>query len=235
MSKILLLDIETRPGIGYYWSMFKEDMNVQRVIEPGRVLCIGAKWLGSSKTMFVSEWEHGQKGMAEAVSEWLHEADGVIHYNGNKFDLPKIRGFLLLNGLHDIPPLTSIDLYKEVRKLGFDSNKLVFIAPLLGIGDKVAHEGFGLWEKVMAGDKAAQRRMQRYCTGDVKLTERLYQKVKGFILNHPHFGKDAHECGNCGSKHLTKRGYRRTKYFITERLKCKRCGSWSMGVRKKIK
>ena len=89
--------------------MFKEDMNVQRVIEPGRVLCIGAKWLGSGKTMFVSEWEHGQKGMAEAVSEWLHEAEGVIHYNGNKFDLPKIRGFLLLNGcaldIYDACPL----------------------------------------------------------------------------------------------------------------------------------
>lgn len=228
------MDIETRPGKGYYWSMFKEDMNIQRVIEPGRVLCIGAKWLGSPKTFFFSEWEHGQKGMAEGIAELLLEADAVIHYNGNKFDMPKIRGFMLLNGLDDIPPVTSIDLYKEVRKLGFDSNKLAFIAPLLGIGQKVSHAGFDLWVRVMEGHKTAQRQMERYCVGDVKLTEKLYLKVKGFILNHPHLGKDSHECGSCGSKHLTKRGYRRTKYFITERLKCKRCGSWSMGKRKKI-
>jgi hypothetical protein len=214
--------------------MFKEDMNTDRLVHPGGILCIGAKWLGERDVIFLSEWEHGQSGMAEKIKELLEEAEGVITYNGDKFDLQKIRGFLALCGLDDIPPITSIDLYKVVKQLGFVSNKLGFVAPYLGIGDKVSHEGFSLWVKVMAGNEAAQRRMQRYCIGDVRLTEKLYKRIKPFIRNHPHFGKNVQECGSCGSKVIERRGYRRTKYYITQRLKCKRCGSWSLGQRKKI-
>jgi hypothetical protein len=235
LSKILVLDIETKPGLGFFWRMFKEDMNVDRMVDPGGVLCIGAKWLGTNEKFFFSEWEDGQVGMAEGVSKLLHEAEGVVTYNGDKFDLQKIRGFLLVNGLDDIPPLTSVDLYRTVRSLGFASAKLAFIGPYLEIGKKVAHEGFSLWVKVMAGDEKAQARMQRYCMGDVRLTERLYKKIKPFIRNHPHFGNSKHECGACGSTSATKRGYTRTKFFITERLKCNRCGSWFKGVRRAIK
>lgn len=209
-------------------------MNIDRMVSPGGILCIGAKWLGSKDKMFFSDWFDGQLGMAEAIHFLLHEADGVITYNGDKFDLQKIRGFLLTQGLDDIPPLTSLDLYKTVKGLGFTSNKLAFLGPYLGLGSKTSHEGFGLWVKVMAGDERAQKRMQRYCLQDVVLTEKLYRKLLPFIRNHPHFGTNAQECGACGSKKVTKRGYRRTKYYITQRLKCSRCGGWSLGSRKKI-
>lgn len=209
-------------------------MNIDRMVDPGGILCIGAKWLGERETIFLSDWEHGQQGMAQAILELLTEAEGVITYNGDKFDLPKIRGFLAANGLDDFPPVTSIDLYKTVRGLGYASNRLGFIAPYLGLGNKVSHEGFDLWVKVMVGNEAARRRMERYCIGDVKLTEKLYRRIKPFIRNHPHFGTNSQACGACGSKVVEKRGYRRTKYYITQRLKCKRCGGWSTGTRKRI-
>jgi hypothetical protein len=154
-----------------------------------------------------------------------------VTYNGDAFDLRKLMGEFIMTGLGPTPPLTSIDLLKSVRKLGLQSGKLAYVGPLLGLGGKVKHEGFELWTKVMAGDKAAQKRMTTYCKGDVTLTEKLYLKLKPFIRNHPHLGLVKADCGACGSNETQNRGYRRTKYFKIQRLQCNKCGSWSDGKR----
>jgi hypothetical protein len=141
-------------------------------------------------------------------------------------------GCFLLAGMAPPPPPTQIDLYLAVRKMGFICNKLDYIAPLLGIGGKVKHEGLDLWIKVMAGDAAAKARMAKYCAGDVKLTEKLYHKVLPYVTNHPHMGTTrADACGACGSRNTQSRGVRRTKASIIARIQCTDCGSWQSGRR----
>lgn len=235
-NNILVLDIETRPAKVYIWRAYGEqNIGVEQIIDADGIICVGAKWVGKKETFLFSDWEHGHENMIRSIHSLLSEADAVVTYNGDKFDLPKLNGEFLLLGLKMPPMIPSIDAVKTVRKLGFFVNRLAFIGPFLQIGSKVKHEGFDLWLKVLAGDVKAQARMAKYCKQDVVLTEKLYQTIKPFIKNHPHLGKEARECGACGSNHVQSRGFRRTKYFKVQRLQCQTCGSWQDGSREKIK
>lgn len=236
MPRILTLDIETKPAQAYVWRFWKENIGVDQVIEPGGVICFGAKWFGEPEVEFYSDWQHGHQAMIEAAHRLISEADAVVTYNGEKFDIRKLTGEFLLCGLPPVPPITSIDLLKTIKwKFGFDMNRLAFIAPLLDVGEKMKHEGFELWVKVMDGDVRAQRKMERYCKRDVRITDKLYRKIRPFIMNHPHLGNvGSAECGACGSRHVQSRGYRRTKSFRIQRLHCQDCGSWQDGKRQKV-
>lgn len=193
------------------------------------------KWLGDKETHLYSDWEHGHVEMLIAVHEMMSHADAIVTYNGDKYDLPKLQGEFLLNGLGPTPPCTSIDVLKAVKKFGFFMNRLGFVGPLLSLGSKIEHEGFSLWSKVDNGDETAQKKMAKYCVQDVKLLEKLYLRVRPFIRNHPHMGKvGANECGACGSTHVQSRGTRRTRAYKIQRLQCQDCGSWQDGVRKKV-
>jgi len=232
-GKVLVLDIEWRPALAYVWRMWDENIGPDQLIDHGGMLCFCAHWEGSKDFEFYAEWTDGRKGMAEAALRLLEEADAVVTYNGDKYDLPKITGEILLAGLNPPPVVTSIDCIKAVKKFGFNMNRLAYIGPLLKVGGKVKHQGFNLWKDVMAGDAKAQATMKKYCIQDVRLLANLYRKIKPFIRNHPHMGKDKHECGACGSNHMHSRGMRRTKAFKIQRLQCVNCGSWSDGQRTK--
>lgn len=232
--KILFLDIEWKPALAYVWRMYDENIGPDQLVDEGGLLCFGAMWHGEREVEFYSEWEHGRQGMAQHALRLLTEADAVVTYNGDRYDLPKLNGEIILAGLAPPPPPTSIDLIKTVKKFGFVMNRLAHIGPLLRVGGKVKHEGFRLWRLVIEGDEAARSRMTRYCKQDVKLNAKLYKKIRPFIRNHPHLGKEKHECGACGSHKVQSRGFRRTKYFRIQRLQCQSCGAWSDGTRTKI-
>lgn len=235
MSKILVVDVEWAPALAYVWRMYDENISPDQLVDPGGLLCFCAHWVGSKEFMFWSEWEHGRHEMAVALRNLLDEADAVVTYNGNRYDIPKIRGHLMLEGQKPFAPPTSIDLIKTVKSLGYVMNRLAYIAPLLKIGSKMKHEGFRLWRSVLEGDKQAQGRMQKYCIQDVRVTLALYNKIKPYILNHPHLGDDkSNECSSCGSSKLQSRGFRRTKYFRVQRLQCMDCGGWQTGKRTKV-
>lgn len=205
------------------------------VVENGGLLCVGAKWLGDKKTYLFSDWEHGHEEMLKRIHDMMSYADCIIGYNSTRFDVPKLTGEFLLHGMSPPPPCTEVDCMKAVKKYGYFMNRLAFIAPFLGVGAKMEHEGFLLWKKVMAGDKDAQKRMAEYCKTDVEVTEELYLYIRPFIRNHPHMGNTGHEaCPACGGKHAQSRGTRRTRAYKVQRLACQSCGHWYDGKRQKI-
>lgn len=234
-KKILHLDIETAPTLAYVWNLFDENISVDQIVRPSRMTCWSAKWHGESKVFFDAEWCHKDRAtFIESIHDILTVADAVVTYNGDRFDLPKLMGEFAVTGLHSPGPITSIDLYKTVKKLGFQSGKLAFVGPHLGIGEKVKHEGFRLWAGIEAGDEKARRKMERYNKQDARLLERLYNRIRPFITNHPYLHNDSkHNCPACGSSHVQRSGVRRTKAFIINRLHCMDCGSWSDGQRTK--
>lgn len=234
MPKILALDIETKPTLAYVWKAYDENVGYEQIVTPGSVICVGAKWVGEKDMLFYSDWQHGHTEMLSEVYDLLCEADAVVTFNGDRFDLPILQGEFALAGFDAHPPLTSIDVLKTVKKFRFIMNRLAFVGPLLGAGQKMKHQGFDLWAKVMDGDSKAEKKMERYCKQDVVVLEKLYKIVRPFIYNHPHLGVNKTECGACGSNKTHKRGFRRTKHFIIQRLQCNSCGSWSEGARKKI-
>lgn len=230
------MDIETKPAIVASFGIRDQHITHKQILKDGGVICVGLKWHGEKRTHVYSVWEHGPEAMLQATHEALCNADGVATYNGAAFDLPKLQGEFLLAGMQPAPQLTQIDIYKSVRRLGFISNKLDYIAPLLGLGGKVKHEGLDLWLKVMDGDAAAQKRMARYCAGDVRLTEAVYDKVRPYIYSHPYMGVEVHprDCPHCGSSRTQARGFHRTKASIRQRYQCQACGSWSLGNVKRV-
>ena len=237
MAKILVLDIETAPAIAYVWRAWEENTSPEKLIEPGRVIMVGVQWLEDdlpSKATVFTEWEYGHADMIRIVHDLISQADAVVHFNGDKFDLPILTGEFALLGLAPPPPLTSIDVLKTVKKFGLFMNRLAYVGPLFNVGEKIKHEGFDLWRSVLAGDPKARKRMEKYCAGDVTLTTKLYLRIRPYIKNHPHLGEHKAECGACGSNHVQFRGYRRTKTFKIRRIQCQGCGSWSDGTRTKV-
>jgi hypothetical protein len=234
-QKILLLDIEWRPVKAYVWRAWDESISPEQIEEDGGLLCVGAKYLGEKETYLFSEWEHGHVGMLEQIHAMMSFADAIVTYNGDRYDIPKLHGEFVRFDLPPAPPCTSIDCIKAVKKFGYFRSALGYVAPFLGLGSKLEHEGFGLWKKVMQGDEAAQRRMARYCVQDVRLLEKLYLRIRPYIRNHPHVGKvGAQECPSCSSRKAHSRGSRRTRAYKIQRLQCQDCGHWFDGVRKKI-
>lgn len=235
-SKILVIDIETKPALAYVWKLFDENISIDQLLEPSAPICFSAKFVGEKEIHFYSDWEHGHSAMVKAAHDLMSEADAIVTYNGDRFDIPKLNGEFVLEGLGLPTPVPSIDIYKTVKKLGFQSNRLAFIGPFLKLGAKVKNEGFGLWAKVLAGDDAARKRMKSYCIGDTKLTEQVYMLLRPYVKNHPFLGDAGGQvCGNCGKPHFQKRGSRRTKAFFIQRLQCQSCGAWQDGARTKIK
>ena len=236
-AKVLILDIETKPILAYVWRLWDQSVGLHQMVAPGGTICVGAKWLGEKGMIFYSDWDDGHQAMIEGMHALISEADAIITYNGDKFDLPKLTGEFVKAGLRPPPPPTSIDVYKTVRQLGFDSGKLDYVGPFLEVGKKIKHEGMPLWIKTMNGDPKAQKKMEVYCLQDVKLLERVYMKLRPYIKNHPNMSFDEErslKCGACGSKHVQKRGYRHTKHFSIQRVQCQNCGSWGEGPRRKI-
>lgn len=234
--KILLLDIEWAPVKAYVWKAWDETVMPDQVIEDGGLLCVAWKWEGQLNHFFYSEWSHGKVDMLSALFAAIEQADAVVTYNGERYDLKKIQGELLRHGLPPLPPVTSIDLIKTVKKMGYFRNSLGYIGPFLGLGSKLKNEGFSLWKKVLDGDEEARQSMKDYNVQDVYLLESLYERIKPFITTHPHLGFTTPDaCPVCGSSHIQKRGVVRTRHYITQRLHCQSCSHWYTGTKKKIK
>jgi uncharacterized protein YprB with RNaseH-like and TPR domain len=234
--RILFLDIETRPIVAEVWSLRDiSHIGLNQVREFGGTICVGAKWGGKKKVELFSDWEHGHRGMLQAIHGLMSEADAVCGYNSDRFDIKKLKGEFVKNAFPPPKPITSIDVFKVVRReFSFDSHKLDHVADLLGVGRKVQHEGHGLWMKVGRGDEKAQRMMERYCKQDVRLLERVYDKLLPWMTTHPKLRIDRGTCHKCGSPNLTSQGWKPAVQSRVQSLKCSDCGGWQQGRREKI-
>lgn len=234
--RILSLDIETSPVVAHAWALFKQNIAINQIIEPPRTMCFAAKWMDRSLVHFYSEFADGRENMVKAAHDLLDEADIVMHYNGDRFDLPRLNTEFIMAGLTPPAPYKSIDLYKVIRScFGFQSNKLAYVTEQLGIGTKVKHEGHELWIKCLAGDPKAWQMMRRYNKQDVRILEELYEKLRPWIKSHPHIGLYSGQedvCPNCGSLDQERRGYALTGQGKFQRLRCKKCGTWSRASRR---
>jgi hypothetical protein len=237
--RILVVDIETKLldirsfGIRDQHIAIHQLRNI--ATSARTIHCIGWKWLGSRRASVLSEWEHGYEGMIEGVRDLLDDADAVLGFNHINFDMKKMRGQFALLGMDYPKPPTNIDIYRTVRQMGFPSSKLDYIAQAFGIGRKVEHPGYKMWNDCLDGCPKAQRKMAKYCAGDVRLTEDVYHRLRPYIEDHPYLGKaSGYACNRCGSKNLTSQGEKRTRHWRIQSLKCSDCGGWRQGLRKKI-
>ncbi len=231
--RVLALDIETSPNLVHVWGLFDQNIGINQIIDAGYILCWSAKWIGEKEVFFKKMHD---KDMLTHIHSLLEEADAVVHYNGQKFDIPTLNKEFIKAGLKPPSPYKQIDLLRVVRKqFKFPSNKLAYIVEALGIGKKGETGGHELWIACMDNDPAAWRKMEKYNRKDVALLEPLYLKLTPWIsmpLNHGLFSEsNSVVCSSCGSSHLQSRGTTRTKTQTYQRFQCRDCGTWSRAIR----
>ena len=240
--KILTLDIETSPAKVWTFSMFNTNIGPHQIIEPTRMISFAAKYLDERQVRFYSEFHDGDHAMIEEAYALLDDADVVVTYNGDHFDIPHLNREFQLWGMAPPSPFVSVDLYKVAKKhQRWLSHKLAYITQELDLSGKLDHEGFELWVKCMAGDPKAWNIMRRYNKQDVVTTEELYLALLPYITNLPSpalFSARGDEgvptCPNCGSVSVQRRGHAYTKTRRYPRFRCNECGKWFRGVRSEL-
>ena len=239
--RILTLDIETSPHKAWAFNVWQQNISHGQIISPTIMLSWAAKWKGSKATMYR---KHDDADCLTLLHDLLNEADIVIHYNGDKFDLPHINREFLGAGLPPTRPCASVDMLKVVKqRFRFPHNKLDYVASVVLGEKKLETGGFDLWPAFMSGDKKALATMKKYNIKDVVLTEKLYVALLPWVRNHPYVGlidvdlgddDVGYRCPACDSLRTTKQRPRRTRCFAIRTVECRECGTWSEGRRRKV-
>lgn len=232
--KLLTIDIETRPIVAYAWGLRDQNIGISQIVEPGSILSFAAKFHGKREIHFHSTWEGTELQMLKAAHKLLDEADAVMGWNSDRFDVRWLYGQFVKHGMSRPSPFVKVDLMKSARHyLYLPSYKLDFVAQFLGVGKKVSTGGFELWTDVMAGCPKAQALMKRYNIADTKLTEAVFDTLsaKGWIKGLPNYAIDGgHACPHCGSEKLQARGYSHSKTRRYKRYQCTECHGWSQSA-----
>jgi hypothetical protein len=229
--RVVICDIETLPGIGYFWGIFNENIGIDQIIQDTCLLGWAGKYLNESKMysdILTSEEAKARDDKRLAISCWdfLSQADVIIGHNFVAFDDKMINTAYLK---HNLPPLkhTVIDTLLIARQnFRFSSNKLKFINQKLGIRNKIDNSGFPLWSACSNGDSKALKTMQSYNEGDILATEELYYKVRPYVRNFNialYNETTDYICPVCGSKNLTKEGFYYTSAGKWESVRCQDC------------
>lgn len=239
--KILVFDVETAPKMAHVWGLWKQNVPISMIHSDGYVMSWAAKWVGEDEIMSDTLFNYGNSMeneylVAQSLYRLMTEADALVTYNGDKFDIKVMNTCFVTAGYPPPVPSKSIDLYKTVKKhFNFTSNKLDFVCDKLGLDRKVQHGGWELWRDCIAGNAESWKTMERYNVQDVIITEQLYHRLLPWIHNHPNVAlyDDSEEvrCTNCGSDDLKQASG--PVYLKTGTYKRYRCGSCGTNMRGK--
>lgn len=233
VMRILAWDLECSPHLVYTFGLWNQNIGINQIKEPSRVMCFAARWADKPKNSieFFSDFHHGHEQMVHEAWTRLDDADALLSWNGPGFDTKQMNREFELLGLGPPSPVREIDLMKAAKKrFYFPSNKLDWVSQELGVGEKVKHEGMDLWLKCMAGDPAAWARFKRYNEQDVHLLVELHERLLPWLDGYPNtnlYDGTTDHCPRCGHPDLVKRGFRTTATGSYQRYMCQSCGSWS--------
>jgi predicted RNA-binding Zn-ribbon protein involved in translation (DUF1610 family) len=229
----LTLDIETAPNTGYCWGLWQQNISLNQLIESGYILCWAAKWTDKKGIFSRSK---GDADFLTCLHALLSEADAVIHWNGQRFDMPWVHSEMLLAGILPPSPYKQIDLLRTVRsQFKFPSNKLDYVSQALGLGHKTKGMSMDDWKGCMANDEKSWKKMLSYNKKDVALTEKCYFRLLPWIKNHPNINlheplqRDSMKCPTCGSENFIARGDIASGGGVYKRYSCHDCGHWFRG------
>lgn len=235
--RVLLYDIETAPNLGRYFELYKEG-NIIWKESDWYMLSFSWKWLGEKQTYVMSlpefpEWKKNKendKALVGELHKLFNEADIIIAHNGNSFDQKKSNARFIYHGFPPPEPYKEIDTKLVAKRyFKFDSNKLDDLGDYFKIGRKMQTGGFSLWKGCMEGDKKSWKKMCEYNKQDVILLEKVYEKMKPWMNNHPNIALlngDKEGCPNCGSLNIKKEGKNHTRAGVKQQWSCKNCFSW---------
>jgi len=231
-AKILILDIETAPIKAYVWSLWKQNIGLNQIIDDWKIITYSAKWLGAEDVYWDStEGDKDERRLLGTLWDLLDEADIIVAHNGDRFDIAKINGKFLEHKMPPYSPIKTIDTLKAVKaRFALTSNKLDYISKYLGFEGKLQTGGMQLWIDCMNGVHRAWKQMVEYNIQDVVELENVYVEIRPWITNHPNVALYNNEvdpvCPKCGGSDIHFRGYAYTGVSKFRRFQCQDCGGW---------
>lgn len=242
--KVLLVDIETSPVLGYVWGLFDNNLGLNQVKQDWFILSFAAKWLHDPVEKVIYEDQSGRKNIEDdskllkKIWKLLDEADVIITQNGKRFDAKKLNARFILNGMKPPSEYKHIDTCEIARRhFAFTSNKLEYLSDKLCTKyKKLKHSkfsGFELWKQCLAGNPEAWQEMKKYNIYDILSLEELYLVLSPWHnkINFNLFHDEESYICNCGSKEFQKRGFSFTSVGKFQRFQCQKCGAWSRGAK----
>jgi hypothetical protein len=234
--KRLFLDIETSMNEGRFWRTgYNLTLTPENITKERQIICIAYKWQDKKKVHCLDwnlEVPQCDKALLERIIPLLEEADQIVAHNGDRFDLPWIRGRCLVNRIPCPDIFATLDTLKGMRsKFKLNSNKLDYISKLLGGPGKMETGGFQLWHDVMDGNKSALKTMKKYCKGDVLRLEEVYLDIEPYLPVKTHVGvlngSPRWSCPRCGSESVVSNGKVVLASGLSKtKMKCKDCGGY---------
>lgn len=242
--KVLVLDIETAPILGFVWSIWEQNLGLNQIKSDWYVLAWSAKWIGDppSKIMYADQRKakniEDDRKLLEGIWKLMDEADIIVTQNGKAFDQKKLNARFVLNGMKPPSSFKHIDT-KQIasRHFGFTSNKLEYLTDKLCTKYKKIRvkkfQGFELWQQCLAGNLAAWKEMERYNKYDVLSLEELYTKLIPWdnTVNFALYCDEEVKVCSCGSKSFKRNGYSYTSAGKFQRFACTECGAESKSAR----
>jgi hypothetical protein len=239
--RIVTLDIETSPIVAYVWSLWKQNVGLNQIVQDWSILSVSYKWLNEKRAYYYDVSGQADirddRAMLEVIWDILDEADIVVAQNGIAFDVKKIMARFIQAGMEPPSPFKVVDTMVEAKNIArFTSNRLAWLSDVLTDTPKSEHKkfpGFELWTECLADNPAAWKEMRKYNIRDVEATEKVYLRLRPYIKGHPNVNSydDSTElrCGHCGSTQVARRGYQYTQVGKYSRFKCDSCGAWGRG------
>ena len=238
--KIVTLDIETSPIVAYVWSLFKVNIGLNQIVREWSIMSYCIKALGKKGVTYVDTSKMADPRDDSELLVQLHadlsDVDIVVTQNGKAFDMKKINARFIAAGMLPLPPIKVIDTMlaaKEVAK--FTSNRLEWLSKHLTDTPKYAHSefpGMELWTECLNGNPKAWRVMKKYNCIDVPATEKLYLRLRPYMIGHPNvaaYYDDEHvRCPRCASvnmRPLEKKALTQTGEYT--RYQCADCGGFA--------
>lgn len=238
-AKIIFLDIETAPSLGWVWG--KWETNVIDFKRDWYMLSFAYKVMGEKnvQTFGLNDYpafkkdRENDKHLVTDLWKVMNAADIIIAHNGDGFDIPKTNTRFISYGLEPPTPYKTVDTLKIARtKFKFDSNKLDDLGRYLNIGRKLPHTGFHLWKGCMQGDVKSWDVMKEYNGHDVVLLEQIYYRMRPWATTHPNVNQGEEACPKCGSVVFQRRGFSYTLLRRKQRFQCLTCRGWWEGSAK---
>jgi len=228
----LVLDIECTPDISPHYGPKQRFIPHKRVLDFSRVFCWSAKWLGPNQPILSASDRKGHHTQLETAYRLVDQADILLTFNGQGFDLRHLNREWWIMGLPPPSPVKHVDLYRTIRKImALYSNSMAHVLHMLGMEAKLDADIMELALRyTLHNDLDALDEALRYNRHDVRQTEEVYWRTIAWIDNHPPVKvvqSGELLCPNCGTDKLRNIGIDSKRTLSYPMYRCAMCGALS--------
>lgn len=235
--KLLFFDVEMALQVGYFYDQWNTNIPAHKIKHHGFMISAAWSWYGRNKIDAVSVLDDPKRfkknhrddfHVIKKLSEVVNEADAIVAFNGDNFDMKELNTGLIKHSLEPLKHVVQIDPYKIAKKhFRFKGgNSLRNLCEFLDVKAEKGKVDDDVWIAAAEGDPAAIKKVLKYNKGDIPTLKQVYEKIKPFTpakLNLNHF-VEADVCPSCASPDFIRYGRFYRMSGFKQQFRCNDCG-----------